>query len=198
LGYFTSRIHITRNLERVYSLHNQIAAIKRSGTDPEDVIVSLDGDDWFCRNDALQIIADAYATRDCWMTYGSWFSQPKAPWSEGRWPAYPDGMTDFRSYRWLGTAVRTWKRWLFDRVEDIDLRDDDGQYFRIAEDRAIMWPLLEMSGTEHAAHIPDAIMYYNQTAPSATVSPEAARNVVLLMGRQPYARIQGRLAGLNS
>jgi len=190
-----SRVHVTANQHRMYSLYNQIAAIKRCGDDPEDVIVSLDGDDWFCRPDALQIIADTYASRACWMTYGSWYSRPGAPLDEGGWPAYPDGLTDFRQYRWLGTAVRTWKRWLYSLIEDMDLRDDYGQYFRVAEDRALMWPMLEMSGTQRAAHISECIMYYNQSACS-DMSSEAERNVALLMARPPRARI--RLAPLQN
>ena len=184
------RILVMRNSKRRYSLRNQIAAINRMAADPEDVIVSLDGDDWFSREDALRIIADTYERFDCWMTYGSW-SSTGGPAGTGRWPAYPDGTTDFRHARWLATAVRTWKRWIWDRIDGDDLRDDNGEYFRIAEDRAIMLPLLDMCGTERAKHIATPIMEYNQSgAAGETLAPEALRNITILEGRSRYARLE--------
>ena len=68
------RFHVRTNTERMYSLCNQVRSITDSGTDPSDVIVTLDGDDWFSRPDALQIILDVYKDTNCWMTYGSWVS----------------------------------------------------------------------------------------------------------------------------
>lgn len=184
------RIQVVSNTERRYSLRNQIDAIARSGDDPEDVIVSLDGDDWFTRNDALGLIAKAYES-GAWMTYGSWFSPPGGESGTGNWPAYPEGLTDFRHHRWLATAVRTWKRWLWEKIDDSSLRDDEGEYFRIAEDRAIMYPLLEMCGTERARHIAEPIMFYNQQAAySEPACQEADRNVSMLVGRSPYTKVQ--------
>src|SRR5436309_2315131 len=52
------RIHITRNQQRMYSMCNLIASIQRSGAGPDDVIVNLDGDDWFAHRRALRIIMD--------------------------------------------------------------------------------------------------------------------------------------------
>ena len=108
------RFEIHRNTVRRFSLPNQIAAIRRMNAAPEDVIISLDGDDWFATDDALRIIADTYEREDCWLTYGSWVQwKPDTPGLDlGMWPAYPDGTADFRHTRWLGTAVRTWKKWL--------------------------------------------------------------------------------------
>ena len=183
------RIQVALNLERKFSMRNQIDAIARSGSSPEDVIVTLDGDDWFATDSALHIIESAYQS-GAWMTYGSWFSPPDSLWGTGMWPAYPEGVTDFRHHRWLATAVRTWKRWLWDKIKDESLRDNEGQYFRIAEDRAIMYPLLEMCGLEHAIHVPEPLMFYNQHEVYSEVrSQEALRNVTILQGRQAYDRI---------
>src|ERR1035441_5851425 len=51
------RFRIRTNTKRMYSLWNQVLSIANSGTDPSDVIVTLDGDDWFSRPDALRIIS---------------------------------------------------------------------------------------------------------------------------------------------
>ena len=133
---------------------------------PKTVIVSLDGDDWFATQEALRTIADAYETHDCWLTYGSWLSNVAGPTGRrnGLWPAYPEGTTDFRGHRFLATAVRTWKRWLWDHLEDADLRSDTGDYVRVSEDQVIMIPLLELCGTSRIRHIPSALMTYNKLA----------------------------------
>ena len=79
----------------------------------------------------------------------------------GRWPAYDDGEQNFRQVRWLATQVKTWKKWLWDLTDDQDLRDRGGRYFRVAQDCAVMFPMLEMSGTEKARHIAEPLMVYN-------------------------------------
>jgi hypothetical protein len=158
------RILITANEERMYSMANLVGAIDRSQAQPEDIIVVLDGDDWLCNDDALQIIVDTYRKYDCWMTYGSWVSNVEH--IVGGLPAYEEGTTDFRNEEWLATAVRTWKKWLWDLIDDQDLRDERGEYLRVAEDVAVMFPMLEMSGTGKAKHIPQTLMLYNRANPA--------------------------------
>ncbi len=164
------RISITENKTRLYTMRNLANAIARSDAEPEDVIVVLDGDDWFASPNALRIIADAYARHNCWMTYGSWLSNlpDQGDEPDGVWPAYPPGTVNFRKVRWLATAVRTWKKWLWDHLDDSDLRDASGQYFRVSEDQAVMLPMLELSGTDRARHIPDILMIYNKMNPAAS------------------------------
>ena len=185
------RVKFHRNWHRRYSMWNQISAIRRSGTDPEDIIVTLDGDDWFSRPDALETIARTYRTHHCWMTYGSWVSNSVTEYGE-MWPAYPDGLTDFRGHPWLATAVRTWKRWLWELVDDNDFRYNNGEYFRVAEDRAIMLPMLEMCGTERAKHIPESLMVYNQLPSNRhpELEAEGDANVKVIHSRPPYWRIE--------
>lgn len=192
-----ARIHVHGNRTRRYSMANLVAAIRRCDAAPGDVMVSLDGDDWFARDDALRIIADAYERFDCWVTYGSWLSVKLAPngLPNGRWPAYPDGDVDFRSHPFLGTAVRTWKRWLWDHVRDDDLRNEAGEYVRVSEDKLTMIPLLELSGTARARHIDAPIMIYNKIVDYAIGDPfaeEREQNAALIQRRPRYARLIAR------
>ncbi len=187
------RISLVLNPEQKFSMQNLFRGSERSHATPEDVIVVLDGDDWFRSNDALLTIAATYRDTGCWMTYGSWLSNvPEMP---GRWPAYPDGTTNFRQVRWLGTAVRTWKKWLWDLVDDRDLRDDEDSYFRITEDLATMFPMLEMSGTDRARHIGEPLMLYNSANPASSVEiwleEVRLRNARLIRSRPPYPRLEG-------
>jgi glycosyltransferase involved in cell wall biosynthesis len=164
-----SRIDILQNRKRLFAMLNLKHAIERSEAHPDDIIVVLDGDDWFATPDALRIIHDAYRRPECWMTYGSWIAdqQDIEPDRRGMWPAYPENTTDFRHADWLGTAVRTWKRWLWDLIDENDFLDRDGNYFRVTEDQAVMLPMLEMSGTARARHIAEPLMVYNRSSPHA-------------------------------
>ncbi|HEY0157929.1 MAG TPA: glycosyltransferase family A protein [Thermoanaerobaculia bacterium] len=187
------RIVVTRNRRRLYPMENILNAIRRSEAEAEDVIVILDGDDWFITDRALERIAFEHADEDCWMTYGSWISNSRE--HPGRWPAYRDG-ADFRTSPWLGTAVRTWKRWLFDLIADQDLRDRDGRYFRIGEDVACMFPMLEMATTRRARHIEEPLILYNRNShhdPKRRLKNEGLRNVADLRARPRYAPLAGKV-----
>jgi glycosyltransferase involved in cell wall biosynthesis len=192
------RFRIHQNRVRQYSLHNMVRAIGDSQVDSEDVIVNLDGDDWFSDRHALRIISDTYGEFDCWLTYGSWLSNVLglSGRRDGLWPAYPEGTTDFRSHRFLGTAVRTCKKWLWDCLKDSDLRDDSGEYFRVSEDQMIMIPMLEMCGTAKARHIAAPLMTYNKLVKYAEdkgIAAERERNGRLICSRPPYPRLMRKI-----
>jgi glycosyltransferase involved in cell wall biosynthesis len=184
------RIHIRRNRIRRYSMANLIDGIHRSRAHGEDVIVVLDGDDWFAIPDALRIIRDTYRQSNCWMTYGTWTADH--PVMQGKWPAYPEDLTNFRQHEWLGTAVRTWKRWLWDLIDETDFRDASGSYFRVTEDQAVMLPMLEMSGARRAKHIPEVLMVYNRSSPHACayiIREEMLANGSYIRSLPPYSRL---------
>jgi glycosyltransferase involved in cell wall biosynthesis len=189
------RIAIHRNEERQYAMVNLINGVQRSQAQPEDVLVAFDGDDWFATPEALSIIAATYEHYDCWLTYGSWIADQAdlTGMQRGMWPAYENGAEDFRNSEWLGTAVRTWKRWLWDLIDDNDFRDEQGQYFRVTEDQACMLPMLEMAGTGKARHISEALMIYNRSTPHAcgkTRYQEMLANSRYLRTLPAYPRLQ--------
>ncbi|MCU1244625.1 MAG: putative Glycosyl transferase [Acidobacteria bacterium] len=191
---FDPRIHITRNQRRQFSMRNLVEGVARSGAGPEEVIVVLDGDDWLMHDDALRIIARTYATTGCWMTYGSWTSND--PLRPGCWPAYADTTTNFRTGRWLATAVRTWKKWLWDLIDPADFRDPYGDYFRVVEDLACMFPMMEMSTLRHMRHISDVLMLYNRTNPNNTVDimgDEMEENDRCIRSRPRYRALHGKV-----
>jgi glycosyltransferase involved in cell wall biosynthesis len=185
------RIDIVCNERRRWAMENVINAVERSGDDPEDVFVIVDGDDWLATPDALSTIAAAYEDDDCWMTYGSWVSSIDP--DDGRWGPYPPGTRNFRAAPWRGTAIRTWKRWLWDLIDDADFRDVDGRYFRIVEDQAYMLPMLEMATTRHARHIAEALLVYNRENPKGVgkvMYDEMVRCTAVIHARRPYRPLE--------
>ena len=190
-----ARISVRRNAQPLYATANLVRAIERSEAQPEDVIVALDGDDWFYDEHALQIIVDAYAAHDCWLTYGSWLPNVDDGYV-GQWPAYPEDVIDFRGWGHLATAVRTWKKWLWDLIDDRDLRDEQGGYFRASGDQAVMFPMLEMSGARRARHIPDILMVYNRETVHSDDKiryDESKRNEAYIRSRPAYAPLRDRV-----
>jgi glycosyltransferase involved in cell wall biosynthesis len=183
------RIVITRNPRRRYPMTNIFAALERSAAGPDDVIVNLDGDDWLIDDRAFERIARAYDD-GCWMTYGSWISNRSD--RLGLWPAYPDGISDFRDAPWLATAVRTWKKWLFDLIDPRDVTDDRGRPLRVCEDVAYMYPMLEMATTRRARHIEAPLMLYNFLSdhdPGPELAHESDRVKAWLRTRPRYEPI---------
>ena len=83
---------------------NLVDAIRWSRAEPEDVIVSLDGDNWSPVPTRRRQYAEASEQFDCWVTYGSWLTVKLAPSGQphGPWPAYPDGTVDSAANRSSG------------------------------------------------------------------------------------------------
>jgi glycosyltransferase involved in cell wall biosynthesis len=188
------RIAVCQNSLRCYALENLVRAVRQTSPDPEDVIVILDGDDRLNVHSALSTIAETYNQHACWSTYGSWVSNVPERHS-GKWPAYPACTKNFRAAPWLATHLRTWKRWLWDLVKDDDLRDDEGRYFRVAVDLAVMLPLLEICGTERALHIAEPIYFLNRQYEWRTHDQrylEQQRNDRIIRSRSPYQRRYSR------
>jgi glycosyltransferase involved in cell wall biosynthesis len=210
------RVSVHANQQRLYSTANLARAIPRSGAKSNDIIVQLDGDDWLNNRHALQIIVETYRRTDCWLTYGSWISSIRAaelnagpngngsqfdwPRFHGRWPAYPESTRGFRQYEWLATSLRTWRKWLWDLIDDADLRDQHGNYFTVAQDHAIMFPMLEMSGTERARHVSDVLMVYNVQNPNRCEETQPIaqiENAIYLRNRKSYKRVGERVFPSN-
>lgn len=188
------RFDVVQNERTCYPMENILRAIARSDPDPDDVIAIVDGDDWLVTDRAFEIITRTYERTGCWVTYGSWISNDpqKVP---GLWPPYDEGTTDFRSAPWRGTAVRTWKKWLFDLIDDRDFRDPCGRYYRRTEDAACMLPLLEMSTTRRARHIVEPLVLYNcvgRMSSGPELVDEGKRNMPYLRSRSAYRPLAER------
>ena len=70
------RFVLVRNTEKAYALKNIYDAINLSEPREEDIIVTLDGDDWLASKDVLDKLNAVYTQSDCWLTYGSYAEYP--------------------------------------------------------------------------------------------------------------------------
>lgn len=155
-----NRIKFIRNKHHVGSpLYSTVEAIKNSSIDKDDIIVTVDGDDYLYDNNVLKYLDEIYKNNDVWMTYGQYI-----PLSN----EYKDlcrQLEDARNYRksaaWFVSHLRTFKKKLWDMIEDKDLRSPDGEYFKVAGDAAYLYPMIEMCGLKRMKFIDKILYVYN-------------------------------------
>lgn len=162
-NHLEDRITIIDNKERKGALRNLYETIHQCPD--QNVIFTLDGDDHLATKNALKRIAKEYADETTWMTYGQFIYYPHC-W-EGFCDEFPeDIMTNrlFRGYHWLSSHPRTFYAWLFKKVALDDLLYQ-GNFFPMAWDLAMMYPMLEMASNRHIRFIPDLLYAYNDQNP---------------------------------
>ncbi len=151
------------NKEKSYALKGISNAIKTLNIEKEDVIIVLDADDWLSSPDVLSYLNTVYQKQDCWMTYGSYMYYPYG--DIGVEPSdYPQDVVENNLYReddWRASHLRTFKKKLWDKIDQQDLVDEDGEYYKTAYDQAMMLPMLEMA-RERAKYIPEVLHVYNR------------------------------------
>lgn len=140
--------------------------------DRDDIIVLLSGDDYLNDNRVLATLNETY-TKDIWLTYGQFIP------ISGGYPPYCTPIPDVRKYResgdWRTSHLITFRRWLWDRINDEDLKYR-GKYTQWAFDAAIMYPMIEMCGTKHFKFISKILYVYNDLNPTCVykINPKAS------------------------
>ena len=142
--------------------------------DKEDIIVEVDGDDpGLADIHVLSYLNEIYQ-EDIWLTYGqfkplsgkySGFCCPLGLIHEVENLDRKEVFVTTDTYRasgvWITSHLRTWKKWLWDKIKEEDLRDEDGNLFITCSDCASMFPMIEMAGEEHIKFIDKLLYIYN-------------------------------------
>jgi glycosyltransferase involved in cell wall biosynthesis len=183
------RIHL--NEKQMWALPNIIKSIELLKPSDEDILVTLDADDWFAGADTLSIIRSYYDKfPETLITHGSWKGHPD-PNCNTNCVAYTKDEFDrgIRQVAWKGTHARTMKYKVWKHIKDEDLRNENGEYFRSAWDLAFMWPAMEMAGFERVKFISQKIYVYNRETPhndEKLRSPEQQAFHKYLQTKKPY------------
>jgi len=186
-----SNLKLIKNDIRKYQIENiKIATLEaKKGS----ICGSLDGDDWLKNDTVLSYLNGVYYD-DVWMTYGLYEGYPYRDVSEN-YHVYPNDVIEnnsFREYRFLASHLRTFRKELFLKIADKDLQDDNGVYFDMTGDVAIMIPMLEMAGF-HSRHIREVLYVYNCTNPISDYrldEPKQVRIDKLIRSREKYNKIE--------
>lgn len=138
------RTTLIRNEQRLGALANIYKAVH--SCDDDEIVVQLDGDDWFSNKKVLHKINYLYSSRDIWITYGQFRNWPTG--TMGYCKEIPHAIIDknsFRSYGHVAGSIRTFYAWLFKKIKKRDLIDSGAQFYAAASDVAYMFPMLEMA-----------------------------------------------------
>ena len=158
-----SNVTIVRNNPRQYQVQNIKDAVDMAKDD--SIIVSLDFDDWLNGPEVFNKVNEVYSNGDVWMSYGTYVEHPyrDVSWHYKQYPDEVINANSFRKYElWLSSHLRTWKKELFQKIKDEDLKDAEGNYFSMAGDTVILYPMLEMAGHK-AVYVKDHLYVYNRT-----------------------------------
>ena len=156
------RFILIKNKIKLYQPGNYDQVIRNNeNIDDNDVIVEIDGDDWLPNSKCLEKINEIYKNDDVWITNGSF--------------KYSSGMngfskkqiinSDLRKNPMTCSHMRTWRAFLWRKIKEDDLKDENGVYWKVTGDLAFMFPMLEMSGDEHYRFIDEIIYVYNESNP---------------------------------
>lgn len=153
------RVTLIKNSNRSGALANLFKAIH--SCEPHEIIITLDGDDWLYTYQVLDYLNSIYQDPNVWMTYGQFKQYPSdyIGWCK----QIDESVITKNSYRdelWVSSHLRSFYAWLFQLIDTKDLQKD-GEFYPMAWDLAIMFPMLEMAGT-HSKFIDEILYVYNR------------------------------------
>ena len=157
-----NRFILIINTEKKYKLKNLDDLITDDDYfDNEDIVVELDGDDWFYNSNVLNFINKKYEeNKNLWLTNGSFI------YSNGSFGfSSPVNYKTVRQDTFLFSHLRTWKAHLWRNIEESSFIDVDGKYFKSAADAVFSFPMVEMCGEDHYEFIPEILLVYNEENP---------------------------------
>jgi glycosyltransferase involved in cell wall biosynthesis len=180
---------LVHNLHRCSALANLYRAIYSCQND--EIIVTVDGDDWLYGDQVLKELNEIYSLRDIWFTHGRLIEYPSgiASWCE---PVPPEIIQDneFRKFK-CPSHLRTFYTWLFKKIKLEDFLYK-GNFFTMAWDMAIMYPIAEMAGF-HQAFISQVNYVYNMANQinDNKVDPQLQRDLdQFIRNRPPYMPLE--------
>ena len=161
------RIRLIENKTKHYQVGNYIQVMNLDEIDDEDIVLTLDGDDWFPDRSVLSRVKEAYDL-GAWMSYGQFLEVKSSPQGKSishhcalGFAAPPVLFDELRQSRYTTTHLRTWKAFLWKNINPEDLKRSNGDPIKAGGDTAFMYPMLEMAGPYRAVYIPYINYMYN-------------------------------------
>ncbi len=189
-----SNFLITKNNSKKYALKNIYDSIEASNPSGNDVVVVLDGDDWLSNNNVLSKLNEYYMLEDTHMTFGSFVEFPTGQVGMES-SEYPKEVVDNNTYRetqWRASHLKTFRYFLWNKIEEADLKDSDGNFYEISYDQAMMLPMLEMAGSR-AKYVPEVLCVYNTGNPNAvnkTRQQKQYETMLEIRAKRKYKRLK--------
>tara|TARA_B100000282_G_scaffold283682_1_gene247552 strand:- start:782 stop:1489 length:708 start_codon:yes stop_codon:yes gene_type:complete len=135
------RFSVIVNKEKKWALKNVVDNSRNVNL--KNIIAVLDGDDYICNKNTVQLIIDAYQDDDV-----------DTVWTAHKWdinniniskPFPPDTNINPYEYPWITSHLKTFRAKLIHQIHDDNFRDMYGDWFRRGYDQALYLPLLYLS-----------------------------------------------------
>jgi glycosyltransferase involved in cell wall biosynthesis len=198
---------LVRNDKNMFhSLINMVTGLKAFFFNPEDIIVCLDGDDWFADNTVLSYLNQVYQ-EDVWLTYGQFeplskgYSNFCRPISRAIQYGHNNKETvknlNSRTYRaggaWTTSHLKTFKKKAWDLINENDFKDENGEWLITCGDLAMMYPIIEMAGDNRIRFIDKILYIYNDFNPAnhTKIMPEVSMRVAQYLQNKPCYDLVG-------
>jgi len=154
---------VKKNPRRLGALNNIYKSLSLNVEVPSNTIdILVDGDDFLYSGDVLDILNEKYLNTNCLITYGSYLSSKGVTGHE--YPRLIRELNLYRKYFWYATHLKTFRHDLWLSINKSDFLSHNGQYFSVAWDLALMFPMLEMAGNRQE-FIKDILYFYNDQNP---------------------------------
>lgn len=202
---------VIKNPKNMGATSNYVDHLDHFIDDENDIIIHLDGDDWFYDENVLQKLNDFYNQRNCWMTYGGFVcfngenEDPTLPYPQGT--EYSEFIHRHKKYRqdqWRASHLRTYRSFLFKAIDKNDIKSFiDGEYYWHASDLAWQFPCLEMCPKDKIGVVDFYTCVYNQSKQnqSRTREREHANNAkyeIEIRNRKHYVQYEDILPGTKA
>ena len=153
------RFILIKNKSKMYQPGNYDQVIRGLNIGDDEICVEVD--DLLPDRNVLQRIKEVYDDKNIWLANGSF------KYSDGRngFAKKPESAENIRKIIFTMSHIRTWKSFLWKKINEEDLKDENGRYWEVAGDLSFMFPMLEMSGLEHYTFMDNINYIYNETNP---------------------------------
>ena len=182
------RFILIENQTKLYQPGNYDLVIRHMNLPDDEICVEVDGDDWLPNSNVLSYIDEVYQNNDVWMTSGSFSYHNGRP----GFASPPHTIENLRKQTFTLSHLRTWKSWLWKKINEEDLKDETGNYWSVAGDLAFMFPMLEMSGMEHFKFLSEKLYVYNESNPindHKVNMSNVLKTTNIIRNKKPYIKI---------
>lgn len=187
---FSQKVWVVRNKFRRGALANLYWAIHTCKDN--EIVVTVDGDDWLYNDRVLARVNQAYADPNVWLTHGHYIAHPD--YNPVQLKEITPGVIQkniYREWDWVTTHLRTFYAGLFKKIKLEDLLYK-GNFFDVTWDLAMLMPMLELSGGRFKC-IHDVLYVYNCATPSNDFKTKLVNQLhcdKIIRARKKYTPLQ--------
>lgn len=155
------RFLLIENKTKFYQPGNYWQITNLDFVEDEDILVTLDGDDWFPDSEVLIRVFMYYFRTNFLMTFGQFVHYHcEGKFSSG-FTQRPNSFINIRNQPWTTSHLRTFKAKVFKKIDKNDLIGPTGNFWETTGDLAIIFPMIEMVGEENIYFTNDINLIYN-------------------------------------